>query len=199
MRSVLTILLFISVSLKALSLTDPATLNRLKSKGKLALSYCKENGLNTDKCILIDLSIHSGKKRAFIWDFKTESVIAEGLCSHGCGSNSWSSTDTKEKPVLSNVPDSHCSSEGKYKVGRRGYSSWGIHVNYILYGLESTNSNAKKREIVLHSWDDVSETEVYPQGTPEGWGCPAVSNSLMRDMDKMLKENTGCLLWIYYK
>lgn len=171
---------------------------RIKKKGADALSYCKANKLNTRYCVLIDMKIHSGKKRAYLWDFKKDTLVLSGMCSHGCCSNPWSSTNTKNNPSFSNVPDSHCSSLGKYKVGRRGYSSWGIHVNYKLFGLESTNSNAVKREIVLHSWEDVPAAEVYPAGIPEGWGCPAVSNVFMTALDEKLRSaETPVLLWIF--
>lgn len=171
---------------------------RIRQKGAEALAYCKQKNFNTDFCILIDLKDHSGKKRAYLWNFKKDSVVLKGMCSHGCGSNPWGGTSTKEKPVFSNVADSHCSSLGKYKVAKRGYSSWGIHVNYQLIGLESTNSNAFKRQIVLHSWDDVPAEEVYPVGSPEGWGCPAVSNEFMKELDKKLKDTEKpVLLWIF--
>ena len=168
---------------------------------RLAMCFCflaLFNYYNTNFCILIDLSIHSGKKRAFLWDFKNDTISAAALCAHGCGTNPWSGTTTKDKPIFSNISDSHCSSLGKYKIGKRGYSSWGIKVNYILHGLESTNNNALKREIVLHSWEDVSETEIYPNGTPEGWGCPAVANGFMKIIDPKIKESEKpVLLWIY--
>jgi hypothetical protein len=35
-----------------------------------AQQYCKKNNLNQTKFILIDLSIHSGLKRFFVYDFK---------------------------------------------------------------------------------------------------------------------------------
>ena len=44
-----------------------------------------------------------------------------------------------------------------------------------LHGLEETNQSAYDRIIVLHSWDMMSDEEIYPEGSPEGWGCPAVS------------------------
>jgi hypothetical protein len=171
---------------------------RFKQKAKEALVFCKQNNFNTDFCILIDLKDHSGKKRACIWSFKKDTVLLKGMCSHGCGSNPWGGTSTKNNPVFSNVPDSHCSSLGKYKVAKRGYSSWGINVNYQLQGLESTNSNALKRQIVLHSWEDVPADEVFPDGIPEGWGCPAVSNEFMTELDRKLKNaEKPVLLWIF--
>lgn len=175
---------------------DPTV--RLKLKSKEAVTFCKANVYNTDFCILIDMTIHSGKKRAFLWDMKKDSILSEGMCAHGCGSNPWGETYTKEKPKFSNTPDSHCTSIGKFKIGKRGYSNWGINVNYLLHGLESTNSNALKRQIVLHSWDDVTDEEVYPNGTPEGWGCPAVSNAFMRTVDPKLKASEKpVLLWMF--
>jgi hypothetical protein len=172
---------------------------RYRTKSAEALRYCKKNGFNTSFCILIDMKIHSGKKRACIWDFKKDSVLLTGMCSHGCGQNPWGEAITKEKPVFSNVPDSHCSSLGKYKVGKRGSSAWGIKVNYLLIGLEPTNNNAVKREIVLHSWEDVPAYEIYPSGVPEGWGCPAVSNAFMTALDSKLKNSEKpVLLWIFY-
>jgi len=178
--------------------TDTKTDDRLKIKAKEAVTFCKVNGYNTDFCILIDMTIHSGKKRAFLYDLKKDSILVKGMCAHGCGSNPWGETYTKEKPTFSNTPDSHCTAIGKFKIGKRGYSNWGININYLLHGLESSNSNALKRQIVLHSWDDVTEYEVYPNGTPEGWGCPAVSNSFLKIVDPKLKTSEKpVLLWMY--
>jgi len=90
------------------------------------------------------------------------------------------------------------SSLGKYRIGKRGYSNWGINVNYKLHGLEASNSNAYKRIIVLHSWKDIPNDEVYPRGCPEGWGCPAVSNDFMRKLDVLLKNSRkSVLMWVY--
>ncbi|MFL5762382.1 MAG: murein L,D-transpeptidase catalytic domain-containing protein [Bacteroidia bacterium] len=190
-------LLLLLTGISGFTTTDETT-TRLKTKSREAGSFCKTKGYNTEFCILIDMTIHSGKKRAFLYDLKKDSVLASGMCAHGCGANPWASTYTKDKPVFSNVPDSHCSSLGKFMIGKRGYSNWGIKVNYILNGLEPTNSNAKKREIVLHSWEDVSDTEIYPEGVPEGWGCPAVSNAFMKVVDPCLRASSKpVLLWIY--
>jgi hypothetical protein len=176
--------------------TDAAV--RLKKKSIEALAFCKQNNFNTDFCILIDLKEHSGKKRACLWSFKKDSVLLKGMCSHGCGNKPWGETSTKDCAVFSNVPESHCSSLGKYKVSKRGYSSWGINVNYQLIGLDPTNSNALKRLIVLHSWADVPAEEVFPSGVPEGWGCPAVSNVFMKELDTKLRNaEKPVLLWTY--
>ncbi|MFY0674998.1 MAG: murein L,D-transpeptidase catalytic domain family protein [Bacteroidia bacterium] len=163
-----------------------------------ALDYVNVNEFNSGFYVLIDMRIHSGKNRFFVIDLKTNEVLMKGLCSHGCCKKEWGSDESKADPVFSNVSGSHCSSLGKYKIGARGWSNWGINVNYKLHGLETTNSNAYDRDIVLHSWESVPDIELYPNGTPEGWGCPAVSNNLMRKVDAKLKEaDKPVLMWVY--
>jgi hypothetical protein len=171
---------------------------RLQKKKAEALNYCKKNKLNTNLCFLLDMKIHSGKKRFFVYDFIKDSVIKKALVSHGCGKKNWAANDSKDIPKFSNVPESHLSSLGKYKIGKRGWSNWGIHVNYLLHGLDTTNNNALKRQIVLHGWNLVTDDECFPNGTAEGWGCPAVSNNFMTYLDSTLKkQNQSVLLWMY--
>jgi len=178
------------------SLENPRIEVNYSNYYKEAAYYCKVNNLNQDKFILIDLGLHSGYKRFFVYDFKKKAVSKSYMVSHGCGDNQWGRTSSKEKPQISNEFDSHCSSLGKYVVLDRGVSQWGIKVNYVLQGKDKTNSNARSRAIVLHSWDAISDNEVYPQGTPEGWGCPAISNESMKEIDELLKTNKKVLLWI---
>jgi len=172
-----------------------ALADRLRLKGDTAKAYCKRNAFNTDYCFLIDFSLHSGKKRFFVWDLKGDSIKHASLCAHGYGRNS-----TVNEPVFSNVEGSYCSSLGKYKVGIQSYSKWGIHIHYKLHGLEKTNNNAYKRIVVLHSFDPVPENEIYPMHLPLGMsqGCPVISNETMRQVDALQKSNTKpTLLWVY--
>ncbi len=178
--------------------TPEEKINSISQKADEALFFCKQKNMSTEFCVLIDYSIHSGKKRLFVYDFKQEKVTLSGMVSHGCGGNPWGLDNTKSNPAFSNIPESHQSSLGKYKIGKRGYSSWGINVNYKLHGLEKSNSNAYDRVIVLHSWDMIPHEECYPSGTPEGWGCPAVSNEFMKQLDLKLKtKEKPVLLWCY--
>ena len=153
--------------------------------------------MNTEFCFLVDFSKHSGKNRFYVYSFKEKRILYSGLVCHGIGKNS-----TPQKPIYSNEIGSNCSSLGKYKIGKRAYSNWGINIHYKMHGLEKTNSNAFKRNVVLHSYDYVSETEIYPSHLTMGWslGCPVVSNNLMKNIDTLLKKTKKpTLIWIFEK
>lgn len=168
---------------------------RLSEKALEAKDFCKKNNMNTDFCFLIDLSIHSGKNRFYLYDLETKKIIASGLVCHGIGKNS-----TYAKPDYSNEVGSNCTSLGKYKLGKRAWSNWGINIHYKLHGLEKSNSNAAIRNVVLHSYDYVSKKEIYPNYLTMGWslGCPVIANNLMKKIDTLLKKTKKpTLLWIY--
>jgi len=172
--------------------------SRTSTRAAEALAYCREKKFNTEFCILIDMSLHSGVKRFFVWDFINDTISYSFLVGHGCCDNSWNSDDSRSEPRFSNKDGSHCSSLGKYKIGERGYSDWGVRTKYLLHGLDSSNSNAMKRTVVFHSWEVVPDHEVYPGGTPEGWGCPTISNNSFKIIDPLLKKSERpVLMWIY--
>ncbi len=178
------------------SASENRTGNFLQSKADSAAAFCKKKNMNTDFCILIDMRIHSGKNRLFVWDFNKKETTFSGLCCHGAGGES-----TKKKPEFSNVPGSNCTSLGKYKIGIRSYSQWGIKVHYKMHGLEASNNNAYKRIVVLHSHTPVPENQIYPLHLPLGWslGCPVVADKTMKYLDEKLKnQEKPVLMWIYY-
>ena len=41
---------------------------RLREKAQAGKAYCDKNGYKTNYCFLVDISIHSGKSRFFVWD-----------------------------------------------------------------------------------------------------------------------------------
>ena len=162
-----------------------------------AENFCKANNFNADYYILIDLSIHSGRNRLFVYNFRNKKNDFEKLVTHG-SCDIFSDNETKwEKAKFSNKIDSHCSSIGKYSIGSKGYSKWGINIKYWLNGLEKSNNNAVARVTVLHSWEAVADKEIYPEYAPLSWGCPAVSNDFLTVLDVKLQATTQpVLLWI---
>jgi hypothetical protein len=175
-----------------------ANLDSLRTKAKVALSYCKKNKFQENYCILIDMQLHSGVNRFFMWDFNKDTIAYACLVGHGCGKNPWSLDLSKTNPSFSNVEESHCSSLGKFKIGARGVSDWGVKIKYTLHGLEASNSNAAKRYIVFHSWEAMTDEEIYPAGSAEGWGCPTISDNSFNYLDPILKESKKpVLMWVY--
>lgn len=171
---------------------------KTKKKAEDALAFCKSKKMNTDFCILIDMSLHSGVSRFIVWNFKENKISNKYLVGHGCGNNTWSSDESKDTPTFSNEDGSHLSALGKYQLGERGRSDWGINIKYLMHGLEQTNNNALKRFIVFHSWELMSDKEIYPKGSPEGWGCPTISNNAMKELDPIIQNSEKPLLmWIY--
>jgi hypothetical protein len=190
MKRTLLFLILLSCSSTNAQQTD----QRFKAKATESFLFAKKNKMDTMICILIDMKAPSGKYRLIVYDFQKDSILLEGLCAHGSGTTE----SVNDMPIFSNAENSHCTSLGKYKIGTRGYSSWGIHINYKLHGLESTNNNAFKRTVVLHSWEGINDTEIYPQRLAQSWGCPTVSNGTMEELDVFLKNRSSVLMWIYF-
>ncbi len=208
MKLIFSILLIISTSLlgcnnsseKKVELKIPSiNIESTRIKAKEALKFCETENFNKDFCILIDMSLHSGVKRFIVWNFKKNIISNSFLVGHGCGNNPWNNDFSKDTPKFSNIDGSHCSSLGKYKIGKRANSDWGVNVKYFLHGLEPTNNNACKRFIVFHSWEVVSDQEIYPRGTPEGWGCPTISNNNFKIIDPLIKSSSKPVLMSIYK
>jgi len=160
----------------------------------LARVYCKANKMNVSYCIFVDMNVHSGKNRMYVYDFKNDKIIISGLCAHGNGGGS-----SPHKAVYSNRIGSNCTSLGKYKIGKRAYSNWGINVHYKMHGLEKSNDNAYKRIIVLHSYTPVPSFETAPIPLFNvSEGCPVVANKTMRQIDQLIQTGQkNMLLWIY--
>lgn len=75
-------------------------ISKTEQKGKEALEFCKTKDFNTDFCILIDMSLHSGLKRFFIYDFNKNEISQKYLVGHGCGKRFWSFDFSKIIQVL---------------------------------------------------------------------------------------------------
>jgi hypothetical protein len=166
---------------------------KLKEKVAGLDKFLQTNDFNPDYCFLVDMSIPSGKKRFFVYNLKLKSVEYSALVSHGSGSYYPGCND---QLVFSNMPNSNATSLGKYKIGAPYQGKWGL--SYKLYGLDSTNSNALQRAIVLHSDAYVPQTETFPRHIYESAGCPAVSPVFLKEIGKYIKtSDKPILLWIY--
>ena len=166
---------------------------RLKKITATLDEYVTANGFNTELCFMVDMAIPSGKNRFFVYNIKEGAVEQSSLVSHGSGSYKPGCNDLL---VFSNVLNSNATSLGRYKIGNAYYGKYGL--SYKLFGLDSTNSKAFERAIVLHSDSYVPRVETYPRHIYESLGCPAVSPTFLADLDKYIKTSKKpILLWIY--
>ncbi len=117
--------------------------------------------------------------------------LVEGF---GCKNNA---KNDKNASTFSNVSESLCTSLGMAVMGERAYSKWGKNYKYWIDGLESTNSNMRKRVVVLHAWKHVPNKEIYPNSIVMSWGCPTVSLAFLDELDKILKKNKDVLLYSF--
>ncbi|MCM0667310.1 murein L,D-transpeptidase catalytic domain-containing protein [Flavobacterium tyrosinilyticum] len=147
---------------------------------------------NNKIAFFVDMKIPSGKNRFFVYDLKADKIIDKGLVAHGSGSE----TGTKGKLRFSNVPNSLSTSLGKYYIGKHYYGKFGRA--YKLYGLDKTNSNAFKRDIVFHYYYDVpyEEKDGY---ICNSFGCPMVNKKYFDRISRLIDSSeSNILMSIYY-
>ena len=168
-----------------------AELIRLKQKETDIKEYLADNNFNTNYCFMIDMRIASGKKRFFVINLKNDSVEKAGLVAHGSGS------DKGDSLVFSNVPESKCTSLGRYKIGKPYNGRFGL--SYKLHGLDKTNSQAFNRFVVLHPYWQVPEQEVAPLPICESYGCPMVAPGFLKTLSGYIDQSKKpIVLWIFY-
>lgn len=156
-----------------------------------AKAFCSIRNFNTDFALFSDMSVASGRKRFYLVDLNTDTVVMSGLVAHGhCKKYG------RRKPMFSNEVGSNCTSLGRYRVGGSYHGSFG--KSYKLHGLDSTNSNAFDRFVVLHAHSCVSDVE-SSFGICRSEGCPTLSPNFLKSLEPWL-DNTekSVLLWIYY-
>ncbi|WP_455541179.1 murein L,D-transpeptidase catalytic domain-containing protein [Prevotella fusca] len=117
---------------------------------------CHEKGFSEDYCILVDFSRPSGEDRIAIIDLNTLSVLDTGPCAHGRGkgNSAW-------KPIFSNKEGSRCSSLGHFKIAEKSYSAT-VGLRFALDGLDDSNCNARRRNILIHSPDTWALCTISP-------------------------------------
>ena len=153
--------------------------------------YVQQKKLSSKYCFLIDMSQPSGRKRFYVYDMENDSLLFAGLVSHGSCNKRF-----LQKASFSNTLNSGCSSLGKYKVGYAYKGRFG--KAYKLFGLEGTNSKAFDRAVVLHAYDCVPDSEVYPYPICNSLGCPMVSYSFLSKLSRLIDSSSKpVLLWIY--
>lgn len=161
--------------------------------------YSNKHGLSENFAIVVDFEKPSGKHRFYVCDLNKQKIIASSLCAHGAGKRS-----TIFNPAFSNEVGSNCSSLGHYIItGRHKMSSTGL-PSFRLKGLDSSNSNAMKRGILIHSAKLVSYCRlgIYPFYLPLdkriSSGCFAIDIDMMDIVGDLVdKEKKPILLYAF--
>ena len=125
--------------------------------------------------IIVDFSRPMEQDRLFIVDIdKSEIILSSKVC-HGIGSG-----ETSVPTKFSNIEESKMSSKGVMitKETYLGYFGYSMKIE----GLQSTNSNVRKRSIIFHSSLKLS--------TPWSWGCFSTPEENNKKIINMTKNGT---------
>lgn len=139
---------------------------------------------------IIDFSSPSTEQRFFILDLKNCKIVKNTLVAHGMNSG----VNTAES--FSNNRHSNKSSLGLFLTqetyeGKHGYS---LRLDGMNKGI---NDNARKRAIVIHGADYVSEKFIETNGRiGRSFGCPALPLSEINEIIDIIKD--GSCLFIYH-
>lgn len=202
--SLITVLLFLFTSRLSRveekpSLVIPLTKVKLPSKdlkekiiikASAARDFVRLEKFNDQVCFLIDMSLPSGQNRFFIYNLKKDSILAKVPVAHGNCFQFW-----LEGRRYSNEVGSGCTSLGKCRIGQSYIGRFGY--SYKLHGLDSTNSNAFERTVVLHGYSDVPEKETSDEICQSN-GCPMVAPPFLEKLKLIINHSAKpVLLWIY--
>lgn len=155
-----------------------------------AKSFIQKHNFENQFCLLINMSLPSGSNRLFVYDLKKDSILYTGLVTHGNCMKYWLDGRRYDNQI-----GCGCTSLGKYKIGMSYHGKFGLA--YKLYGLDSSNSNAFKRFIVLHSHSCVPLKETS-NDICQSNGCPTVNPNFLNVLQKKIDASKRpILLWIY--
>ncbi|NNJ56618.1 MAG: hypothetical protein HKP14_10810 [Bacteroidia bacterium] len=153
-------------------------------------AYCDDNNFSKELAILVNLAPHSGNFRLFAINLLTQDTLIRGLVAHGhC-------KGTEDRfATFSNEIGSNCSSLGHYAIGGHYTGSFGS--SFKLTGLDSCNSNAQARFVVLHGHPCIPNEE-QEDDICLSQGCPTVSPEVLEQLEPMIENSSKpVLLWIY--
>lgn len=161
---------------------------------KAMIGYLQFRQLNklSEKALItvVDFSLPSHQPRLWVIDLAAQRVLFHSLVAHGVNSG----LHYAEK--FSNKEGSYQSSLGFYITGDTYQGKHGLSL--YLDGQEwKFNSNARRRAVVMHAADYVSETHIAKTGRiGRSQGCPAIPEHLKDDIISTIKG--GTCLYIYH-
>lgn len=151
-----------------------------------------------DYAVFVDFKRKSMRDRFFVVDMNRRKIIFSDKVAHGLGGNS-----TADKPEFSNEIGSNCSSLGFYKIAEQDKMKRNPKLDcFRLDGLSKTNSNARKRGILIHRGVGAGLVPFdLPFSLPlshDSEGCFATTGRAMKYLEKMKKAATKPLILYAY-
>lgn len=157
----------------------------------IALSvFAASHHYNIQYFILIDIRRPSGTARAVLYNLQKNVIEDSGLVTHGRCNELWLTGRR-----YSNEIGCGCTSFGKYKIGIRYRGKYG--VAFRLHGLDSSNSNAFKRNIVLHSHSCVPERPVAAE-ICQSDGCPTLAPQFFKRIHSRISNSKRPMLLLIF-
>lgn len=157
---------------------------------KMAMSgFSKISPEKNNLISIIDFGLPSTMQRFYVIDLKNRNLLYYTYTSHGVN------TGEDMAELFSNKEGSRQSSIGFYKTAETYEGKHGTSLK--LDGLErGFNNNARKRYIVIHSADYVTDEFIQENGRlGRSWGCPALPPDLTQEIIETIKE--GTVLFVY--
>lgn len=162
----------------------------------------KESVKNQKIIVVINMKEPSYRKRLHVYDLEKKEFIRNHHVAHGV--NSCGGVRGKAYAVhFSNIPESKKSSKGAMVTGSKTdkYEKKGVYIgkhgrSLKLDGLEPQNSNVRKRYIVIHAADYVTDKYIMKNERAGcSYGCPAVDPAISDGLIDLIKD--GVFVYVY--
>ncbi len=146
--------------------------------------------IEKDILTVIDFSMSSTKKRLWVIDLSTNTILYNTVVSHGMKSGG------EYAKNFSNSQSSNKSSLGFYTTGETYVGKHGLSIK--LDGQEKgINSNARARAVVMHGASYANPSVIKSQGyLGRSQGCPAIPEALKTKIIKTIKGKS--CIFIYH-
>ncbi len=151
----------------------------------------KQKGqIQKDILTVIDFSLSSTKKRLWVIDLSSNTILYNSVVSHGMNSGG------EYANSFSNSPSSNKSSLGFYTTGETYNGKHGLSLK--LDGQErGINSNARSRAVVMHGANYANPSILKSQGfLGRSQGCPAIPEALKKQIIQTIKGKS--CIFIYH-
>ena len=162
------------------------------------VDYCKAHNLYYRRVIIVDFAIRSSQPRFFVVNTQNRAIELQSKCASGSGS------DNSYPPKFSNEPGSNCSSIGHFAVVVKRRMNTRRLNSFVLNGLDSTNSNAHQRGILIHPSHTVdayadSANALIPASSQVSSGCFAIESAAMSKLEAIFaKADRPMLLYAFF-